>query len=317
MLHVEGGRLTLIGLHLALDLPRGVAAESWSLIECQSAEMLRLERCSLTIRNAADQPLAYHDDVAFVRVRRTPRRDTILMDEPTEEPSLALQLQAVLVRGEATFLRCEDGAPLDLHWDNGLAAVSERFVECAGSREAPAVGDALRIDLRHVTVHARRGLLWLGNTTDAPHQLPAEVHCANSIILVDPQSPLVEQQGVDTVRDFRERLVWTGERNFYQGFVIFWRISGLDASEEPQQATLATWQTLSKVREHLPTWGRVRWQTGPEVTAPRHRDEPANYALLDDSRLNPARRGAADGLDAGARLEALPEAPELSIAGRP
>lgn len=317
MLHVEGGRLTLIGLHLALDLPRRVAADGWSLIECQSAEMLRLERCSLTIRNAADQSAAYHDNVAFIRARRLPRRAALLMDEPADEPSLSLQLQAVLARGEATFLKSEDGAPVEMQWDNGLASVSERLVEATASRSPPAVGDALRVDLRHVTVHARRGLIWMGNSTDAPHQLPAEVHCANSIVIVDPQSPLVEQQGVDTVRDFRERLDWTGERNFYQGFAIFWRIGGLDASEEPQQATLATWQTLSKVREHLPAWGRVRWQTGPDASAPRHRDKPRDYALLDDSRVNPARRGAADGLDAGALIDALPEAPDLSIAGRP
>lgn len=317
MVHVDGGRLTLIGVHLALDLPRGVTAESWSLIECQSAELLRLERCSLTIRNAADQPVAYHDDVAFFRVRHAPRRDTILMDEPNDAPALALQLQNVVARGEAVVLKSEDGAPLDFDWDNGLATVSERFAECSGSRAAPPVGDALRINLRHVTLHARRGFLWLGNTTDAPHQLPAEIHCVNSIVMVDPQSPLIEQQGIDTVRDFRERLVWTGERNFYQGFAIFWKITGLDSSEEPQQATLATWQTLNKVRENLPAWGRVRWQTGPAPSSPRHRDQPQDYALLDDPQANPARRGAADGLDAGAAVDALPTPPELSIAGRP
>ena len=72
MLTLSGGQLTLVGVAIELQVPRGVPADNWSLLETWGGEMVRLERCSLTVLNTSEKGSAYQGDVAFCRVRRRP-----------------------------------------------------------------------------------------------------------------------------------------------------------------------------------------------------------------------------------------------------
>ena len=71
MFTVTAGQLRLIDVALELRVPREVSADNWSLFETRGAQSIRLQNCSLSISNATDQLLAYHE-VAFFRIKPAP-----------------------------------------------------------------------------------------------------------------------------------------------------------------------------------------------------------------------------------------------------
>ena len=72
MFTLTAGRLTMTDVAVELHVPREVPADNWSLIETWGGQTVRLERCSLTVRNASDQLTTYHQEVAFVRAGPRP-----------------------------------------------------------------------------------------------------------------------------------------------------------------------------------------------------------------------------------------------------
>lgn len=306
MVLVTGGRLTLINLAVELDLPRDMPSDGWSLIHLSQAEGLQLERCTLTVRNSARGGSPLHEDVAILRVSG-PAGGSMMSNtlEPEAEP-LAIQLRDCLVRGEANFLAQEEARPFHLTWNNGLASVSGYFLVSESARQMPAARDRLRIDLSHLTIDARAGLCKFSNSADAPYQLLAELRVSNSILLGQEKNPMIVQSGVDTVSELRGRFKWDGNRNFYDGYKIFWRINGRDTRDEPQLVELPGWMSFLRGEK---TWGRVIWNGLPNDSRPPHTLAPGDYALDELATNNAAVKGASDGTDVGCDLRAIPEPP--------
>ena len=302
MLNVSGGQLTLVNLAIELELPREMPADSWSLIRLQQAEAMQLEHCSLTIHNTAEHGRGYHQDVAFIRVAGAPGSGAMMGTEDIGVAPLSLQLRDCVARGEGTFLVHTDVQPCTLSWSNGLLATTDRLLHSEGGRKAVCSADQLVLDLRHLTADVRSGMCLLTNTVDAPYQLTTEIRLTNSIVLGTPTSAMIEQSGVDTVRDFRRCLVWESDRNFYDGFKMFWKIQAKD--EEPQIIELSGWRTFWRAER---SWGPVIWNRLPESTRPVSGVRGADYSLDDRTSDNGALRGATDGRDAGCDLSSLPQ----------
>ena len=73
MLSLPGSQLTLLNLRLELDVPRDVAAESWTMAEVRPGEAIRLEGCTVTVRNPPDPSAAgLRPDVTVFEVRAVP-----------------------------------------------------------------------------------------------------------------------------------------------------------------------------------------------------------------------------------------------------
>ncbi|MBX3414203.1 MAG: serine/threonine protein kinase [Pirellulales bacterium] len=299
MIAVHGRRLALFGIALELDLPRMVPADAWSLIKIEQAELVRLERCSLTIRNAADPESAYHAGVSFLEVG-PPALDSIMGSTgETSSTPIGIQLQNCIARGEATFLRADVPPSLDVDWDNGLLATTERFLELGSLPDAPPTGTKVEISLRHLTGVARDGLCLLTATKDSPHALSTTITCTDCILLAAADAVLLDQVGVAPVSVIRNQLVLTGDGNFYEGFGIRRRITGVGPQGAPQQTTEPTWRGF---------WARVGWKDLPSADRPIHTHQPSDYGVA----ITPARGGATDGRDAGfdaSQLPLLPPAP--------
>jgi hypothetical protein len=219
--------------------------------------------------------------------------------------TISIQMQDCIARGEATFLSHRDVQPCWLSWRNGLLATTDRLLESQGGLKSPRPGDLLKLELRHLTADVRGGLCLLTNTTDAPYQLTTQIALANSIILGTPASAMIEQSGVDSVRDFHRRLVWESERNFYDGFRTFWKIRGLDAQDEPQVIELSGWLAFWRGER---SWGPVAWKKLPGGAQWVSTVLPLDYSL-DPREGNAALRGATDGRDAGCDFTSLPQLP--------
>jgi hypothetical protein len=186
-------------------------------------------------------------------------------------------------------------------------ATSERFFAAVGGPSDPRPPGPIQIDLRHVTAVVANGLVALSATQDAPLQLPIEIDASDCIFLgkKDVRSaPFVEQSGVEEPEDLRKRIAWNGDRDFYEGFNVFWRMAGPGGAETAVQMTLADWQGFWGSHEVRPSAVRVVWRQLPPADRAVNRHVPADYAL--GRGENPARAAATDGRDAGAQIDQLP-----------
>ncbi|MGE0608346.1 MAG: protein kinase [Pirellulales bacterium] len=324
MLLVSGGQLTLINVALELEVPRQIPANRWALMELQRAELVRLERCSLTIRNASSNRQAIHSDVSFVDVT-APAGDGMMMDDDAQVPMppaiVGLQMQNCVVRGEASLLRSRDQQPISLQWDNGLLATTEALYY-SQARPMPARQPGLvRIELRHITAYALGGLCRTAASDSARFLLPIEFDCSNSIIMVDPNASLIQQIGVDTSLDYRRLFTWHGNRNLYDQFTVFWKTVPLNAQEPSADWTAARWQAFwTDSRESAPSWGPVVWKQTPAANRPLNSLTPADYLLDLKVGGNPARASGSDGRDLGLEPDVLMSVPlgaELETAVSP
>ena len=298
MFNVAGGELTLGGVALELDVPRGVPADSWSLFRIGAGERVTLESCSLTIRNASDQQTAHHPEVAFFRLVPSADIDMAVADDPAENgipPRARIELQNCVARGEAVFLRAEDPQPIELVWRNGLLVTTERFLVADGNERTPAPNETIQISLEHLTAVVRSGLCRFVHTEFTPRQLDASFNCSSSIFLAR-NAPLIEQVGILDFEQSRWQIQWDGARDFYHGITYFRVIRPFDPMIEPEELPLNSLE-------------QVIWKALPEAGRPVHSTTPGDYALGGTAVTNPARSVTDEDQDAGFITEDLPQLP--------
>ncbi len=305
MIALAGNQLTLIGLELQFDVPRKIVMDSWSLAEVRTGESLRMDNCTVTVRNASDNGGAYHPDVAIFNVRGTPGAGLIPMkDPPPARPAAQLQLKNCILRGEATVVRVSDAQPWQLTWENGLLATTERFVTASGGPSQPKPQGLGQLTLKHVTALVPGGFCQVAASQDAPAQLPLEFNVSDSILICKSGLPLIDQSGMDDPEDLRKKVTWNGERNFYEGFGSLWRIVGPMGTDASIEMTLSDWQTFWGPREIQPSVDQVAWKKFPASDRAPHLHTAADYGLMRGA--NPAHNSAGDGRDAGFQAEQLP-----------
>ncbi len=309
--NLGSGRLTISNLAMELIVSRDVAADNWSFFEIRGGQSMRLERCALTLANASDQMTAYHQDAAFFRVAALPGAESKVAGGNSGPPPLAtIELIDSVARGEATFIRVDDLQPLHLAWDNGLLATSEWFLSAAGGTRSPKPDEMLRIDLEHVTIAARGGLVHLAGSQAAPHQFTVQFNCAWNIIMTSHGNSLVEQEVLGPLENARRRIVWNGDHNYYQDVNVFWTIRGLGAESSSDKLSFEGWRTYwGPSRENQPYSGRIEWNNLPGPDSPAHGQSPADYSLNEEAEDNPAMETADDGRNAGMQIERLMDMP--------
>ena len=320
MITASAGRLSIVNVAMELIVPREVAADSWSLFEIHGSQSVRLDKCSLSIRNASDQLGAYNQEVAFFRARPASDASAEAGDAPpgtAPVEAATIDLADCLARGEAVLLRSEELQPVRLNWDNGLLIISERLLSAAGGPKAAQFGEMVRLDLRHVTAIVRGGFARLASSQLNPHQLIAQIDCADTILSTTPGGTLVEQTSDDDLDDLRQRVIWNGDRGFYEGFDAFWAVRRLNPSTPPDLMMFDGWKAYwGPEHENLPKVGKVEWKKPPGADRPMCWQTAADYALSEVAS-NPAVGTASDGHNAGCMLDRLPILPPEPLVPRP
>ena len=307
MITLAGSQLALSGLQLELDVPRDVIAQSWSLAKIRPGESLQLSECTVTVRNASDSAGALHPDVSMFDIRAVPGPGLMSTDDPPVTlPPASLQLKNCILRGEATVVRDNELQPVQITWENGLLATTERFLSATGGPSDPKPQGETQLELRHVTALMRAGLCRLTNSQDAPQQLPLEITATDCIFLCDASAAFIEQSGIDSIDEYRKRLVWNGERNFYEGFATFWRIYGAGA-DTASQTTFHDWKAYWGTRENAQASAKshgsnCRRQRVPSINTPLR----TSHCIPATTRRT---NTAADGSDAGLQASRLPGSP--------
>ena len=138
MFSLSSGRLTMSNVSMEIIIPRDILADNWSLFEIRGGQTVRLEKCALTIANASEQMVAYHQDTACFRVGSSPGAESMVAGSNSGAPPLAtIELNDSIFRGEAVFIRVEDPQPVHLAWNNGLLVTSECLLSAAGGAQSP------------------------------------------------------------------------------------------------------------------------------------------------------------------------------------
>jgi hypothetical protein len=130
---------------------------------------------------------------------------------------------------------------------------------------------------------------------------------------------LIEVQTADRSGDVRNRIQWNGDRNFYQGFEVFWKVMRPGPQEDNALLSFGQWQAMWGERhEYLARSGAVHWRTFPTGGSPSSTQVPGEYALADDGDQNSPVGNASDGHDVGNLADLLPfvarSSPEISPA---
>ncbi len=311
MLLIVGGQLTLVGVELELEIPHeAVRPDSWALLEMRQADLVRLQKSVLSIRNAVPGLAAYQPGVAFFDVTAIPGSDVMPMDPSvvkslTVDDDVVIELENCIVRGEATLLRADEMQSTKLRWNNGLLVTSERLLSVAGGPNLPRRAASVNADLRHLTAIVHGGLALMWGSEDAPHQLSTVLQTTDCIFSGSPAAPLVEQKGIDRIEDLRSRLQWHGEHNAYDRFEVFWKLTSTAGADEVKQDGFLAWKAFwGALGEHAATRDSIAWTKAADPEVPSHGQTPDNYKLADDSG---GRGGGTDGLDIGCLLDELPK----------
>jgi len=307
MLSITGGDLTLVNVELELQLPQQVRSEPWVLVEAVLADKLRLERCTLTVSGSASQRGPYSQDAHFFVVKAAPHRDPGMMAEPAmAENPVSIELRNCIVRGDANLLAGNALHSVSLQWENGLLITSDSLLDLRAADDVLPPSAQLQIDLQHITARMGRGMCRIATREDQRYLPLVKINCTDCILMTDG-APLIDQQGDETADEQQKILLWKGNRNFYEGIDVFWRLDG-PRTAGPTQLTWTAWRDhWGTGREMVDRGSSVAFARLPSPQHPKAIQTPADY-LLDESELyNPALGSATDGTaNVGQKTELLP-----------
>ncbi len=151
MLAIGSSRIEMDDLHFVWNVSPGLI-EGGALIRVNDNRLIRMTDCSMTINNPASVDEVYAFDVVtdpeaidWTDRDQLPRGGNSL-------PLVAIELNNVIVRGQMTMVHMDCATELQLQWDNGLLAISERMIDTAGARlEPPLTSGPIQLSLTRLT----------------------------------------------------------------------------------------------------------------------------------------------------------------------
>ncbi len=172
MIRVSGGRLTVEGVAIELEIPRDMPSESWTLMRLSAEGRVYLKGCTLRVRNASDTFGAFHQDVAFFRTSPQEISKAALVDPTRLDRTADIKLEDCLACGEGSFLQAAESQPLMVTWNNGLLVTSEPGFSIGGNPRVPNLGAMMEISWQNVTAKTGGALFQFTLASHRPHLVP-------------------------------------------------------------------------------------------------------------------------------------------------
>ncbi|MDA7979367.1 MAG: serine/threonine protein kinase [Pirellulales bacterium] len=328
MLDVRGDKLEVINVDFELDLAGNQSAAGLSLFEIGASRLI-FEGCWLTIINAQNHPftsreMVKNQDVRFVSVRSHAQEQEMLLPEvlgnwfpvaPKNASATAkIELRDCVARGEGSLVNA-DGLATEISWHNGILATSGYLLNGhVGSEEQ--VAPLYSLDVKHLTAKLGKGLVKISNPVSQLAQgLVLKTDFADSILIGDTNSVLLTQTGPEPVDVQRSAVSWLGSGIFYENFTRFWEIVNASDPWNPTSFDETAWNDAWPGSSGPMHGSRAYFANVSHQDALYHKHSILAYTL-DESMDNAARLSGSDGLDAGAVIQVLPDAPSEKFAPR-
>lgn len=287
MLNLIGGSVAFENIHFRVELPKD-RSDNWSLFTLNQIVRMRLLNCSMTIRN----PMM--NGAAFFQVQGAWVSAAADISAPASSATPKIVLDSCIARGQAVFVKAQEGMPFWLTWNEGFLATTESMVD-AGGLSSAALDDVVRITLTNVTAAMNAGLLKF-ELRDSSPKLPEIGLDFNNCVFVHPRDvPLADYRGITDPDRAATLFEITGKDNFYDFTEVRWRMMGLrgESREFRWEEQDEPWYREKRAERGL------RWLAPPPIGKDVSYRTPAEF-LLDPSELRLA----------GFDIELLPTLPE-------
>ena len=304
MIEVSQGELQLSGLHFELIVPNDTLAGAWSLFELRSTPIITMRDCTVTVRNTHGGRFSNLDHVSVFKLIPNAIDDMLDPITGAERLMTEVDLKHCIIRGEATVIGAPQADPMRFKWVNGLLVTTERLVSIGGAAAMPGRGEQIMIDLDHVTAVMDRGLGEFTSSLDDPYLIDVSIYCTNNILVTQPWSSLITQSGPQRFSTMQAQLQYFGDRNFYEGSSVFWKLAPHDRSQA-ETIDFDSWQSQWGENSRI---NSTKWERLPDKNRPTHEHRVVEYTLGTDR--NAAVKSSQDGYDAGFRHGMLPRLPE-------
>jgi len=315
MITISSGSLDLVDVNLLLSVRDHISTDHWVLFSVQRPDHVRLQGTTITIQNPQRR------SAVIAEILPAPARNVMDMemaDSSQPRASLEFEISNSLLRGSCNLfdVKSAEGARFSLK--QSLVALEGTLLRTEGTMEVPfeAAQNELRLD--HVTAVLNQGLIRMEGG-DLPRRLiPVLVSVTNNIFTTtvraaEATEPFIAITGSASAAELQKRLLWSGQKNFYDGFQTFWSTTSLDGIEGTESMDFSEW--------------RSHWGPGTEVDA--HADVVLWQRQWSDKRFynlvpadftldrtapgnNPAISGAING-DAGVDITGLERLMTLPI----
>lgn len=282
LIGVSSGPVQINNMGFEVSVPPFFTADRISLFAMDRAEKLRLQDVVVTLSNPGQRPTALFDvstesGQMLADMKMNP---TGVARDPLE-----IELTECFVRGHGDLIHVRNTKPGRLSLRDTAIALDGSLLRVEGNSEKPAEQTRLELRLEHVTALVGRSVVHL-DSGELPRELPpVKIDAVNNILMTTSSSALVAMSGNTSEADFRKLFVWSGEKNFYDGFEDWKTIGDVGASNDK-----LFWLAERSDMATMPL---------DALTLDRNTSSP-----------NPAINAATDGNNAGADISKLPRPAE-------
>jgi serine/threonine-protein kinase len=225
MMSIGMNRIELVDLHFYWTVP-ATETDGGALLSMSDNRQVRLTDCSITIDNPSRRDEIFAFNITTSSPKRSNQPSTFNDNRTGSEdagdandplPLISIELYNVIVRGQISMLSMDVAAELQLLWENGLLAVSNRMIETGGSPQRPQPkSGSIRLSLQRLTAFTPRGLIRMRLGSGNAYPVEIDRRAEESVFVVEAGSPHVEITG--TLREDRDTswLRIRGSSNAYE-----------------------------------------------------------------------------------------------------
>lgn len=319
MIVVANGSVSVSNVGFVLKVNEALAAGDdarWSLFALQKTDRVHLNGVHVTVINPNDRYASLFE-IAESRARSVKGMKTMMKKRTELTESFDIKLTNCFIRGRCDAFTIPLPRPGEVNVGHSAFVLAQSLFRISGGEPDSKPDTALRIDIKleHVTGINGRGLVDMDVAGTLPGSvLPVKVSARNCLFSSRTMQPLIAMSGGTSLRDLRQLLRWSGEKNFYDrydrqdGRSVMWRLQSDDSTMQPQSMSFEDWQTFwGKTGDVDPHQGGVIWKYDWSTTK-AIATTPAKLALDTDADAanNPAVSGASDGGAVGADIKKLP-----------
>ncbi|MFK7817875.1 MAG: hypothetical protein AB8G99_04110, partial [Planctomycetaceae bacterium] len=299
MITVVGGDVRIANLDIQVVARDDVGADRWVLCALEGAERVRLDNVNVDFPNSANIEasvfeITMGDDAAMARMQNA-------------AGEYLVRVTGGYIRGNCRLVHAQTALPGSIEVTNAMVSLSKPLLYVAGINDVLVDRDHIDLELTHTTCVLPAGLICMSNidAVDGPAQelVPIEVVSEDNIFTTTTEEPLVRMEGTSAPEEFESLLLWTGQKNLYDGFSVFWErdssLTGLGVYEDKFDDWKSVWATNPDTSEvgamtDADPWLSDRWKAQNLA-----RSQPTDFEVDPASRATSA---ATDGTNLGADL---------------
>lgn len=301
-----GASLEVIDIEFRLQVPEAGSADRWAIFSVQAGDRLALRDVEAVLVNPRSR------SAAIVEVRGATSTTSTGMDMMKNNSSprpdgFEVSIDRCFLHGNGDAIAVRDVTSTRLMVQESVIAVSETLLEAMSPMELPSESPGLSLELMQSTCFAGQGLIVSFAYDDLSEvTLPVKVTARNNLISVDPARPMVHMKSAAVYSDVRSRLLWNGDRNFFDQIEHFWQIDSGSGQMGTSSLNFPQWKAIWNPSDPTSSengpiyWNDPTWRGQDLAALSLHA-----FALDLTLDVNPAIRAAADGRDAGAPLDEL------------